>query len=121
MNAQNIIKIPCEVEGFYLARTTLRNPDATAKQITAACDVLAASNDWFDIRMVRNARNALWSLPGSEILPDDIAPAFSRRVDAFPELDEVGYDLRFLLIGAGVMVTAGLAIGYLVQTLWRAV
>jgi hypothetical protein len=121
MTAPNIIKIPCEVEGFCLARNVLRNPDATAEQITAACDVLAASNDWFDIRMVRNARNVLWSLPGSEILPEDIAPAFSQRIDAFPELDEVSYDLRFLLIGASVMITAGLGIGYLLQMLWGAV
>ncbi len=57
MAASNIIKIPCEVEGFYTARNVLRDPNATREQITAACDVLAASNDWFDIRMVSNARN----------------------------------------------------------------
>jgi len=138
MNAPHIIKIPCATEGFYLARTTLRNPDATAEQITAACDVLAASNDWFDIRMVRNARNVLWSVPGSEtgdnfrrLNGDEMASIGmpSRRVmvrpDLYADFTEAATDsadeLRKLFFPGCLVVMAGLAIGYLLQVMWGAV
>ncbi len=137
VTAPNIIKIPCVTEAFCLARVTLRNPDATAEQITAACDVLAASNDWFDIRMVRNARNVLWSVPGSETgdnfrrLTDEQMAAIGmppyrvkkRPIDV-PDFTEAAtqsaYDLRILLFLLPIVTLAGLTIGYAAQWMWRA-
>ncbi len=137
MAASNIIKIPCEVEGFYTARNVLRDPNATREQITAACDVLAASNDWFDIRMVSNARNVLWSVPGSETgdnfrrLTDEQMAAIGmppyrvkkRPIDV-PDFTEAAtqsaYDLRILLFLLPIVTLAGLTIGYAAQWMWRA-
>ena len=137
MNDQNIIRIPCEVEGFYTARNVLRDPNATREQITAACDVLAASNDWFDIRMVRNARNVLWSVPGSETgdnfrrLTDEQMAAIGMpvrkqmvRPDLYADFTEAAADsaadLRKLFAPFARAILAGLAIGVAFELYWRA-
>ena len=130
----NVIRIPCETESAYMARTILRNPGAYTKdQVLAAIEVLAESNEWFDIRQVSEARNLLWAVPGSEILTGDnfrrltdeelyaagIATCLFTRPDDVP--DFATYDLRVVLIGAAVAVWAGVAIGYAAQWLWGAV
>lgn len=133
----NFVRIPCEVEGFYTARHVLRDPNATAEQIAAACDVLAASNDWFDIRMVSNARNLLWSVPGSEIRQGDnfrrldeveiAGLGLRREVKTIPHdvpdfaFEEEGPDMRVLLVATLVVTVVALGIGRAAQWLWGAV
>lgn len=107
--AANIIKIPCEVEGFYLARNVLRDPAATAEQISAACDVLAASTDFFDQRMVRNARNVQRTMARFADGPD-----FTKAATV------TSRDVRTLLFLVPIVTLVGLAIGYAAQRMWGA-
>lgn len=57
----HVFRLPDQHQDFYAAREVLRSSAATRDQIIMACDVLAKSRDWMDLRLVSDMRNALWA------------------------------------------------------------
>lgn len=116
-----VVSIPCQIEAFYLARTTLRNADASREARTAACDVLAASTDWTDIQAVRRARHDLWATADSEkfrlLTDEEVATIFPPR----PARIEADPAPAVVLSLAGPVILLSLSIGAALQFLWGAV
>ena len=138
----NVVRFPCDFEIKQTARAVLSDPGVYTKdQVLAAIGALEHERDWETRRLVSTAQNRyLWAVPGSDIVPADAPKSgdnFRRLTDE--QMASIGlgshvparpsnvpnfvpdYDLRILLIGAGVMITAGLGIGHLLQMFWGAV
>lgn len=56
------------IDDFTPAREVLLNPYASDTMVAMACDVLAESAHWQDIRAVADQRNLLWATTGSEVM-----------------------------------------------------
>lgn len=74
----SVLRLP--TDSFAEARAVLRSNAATRQQLHAACDALAASHNWNDIELVRQARHTLWSTPESE--PRSFPPLSAAECEA---------------------------------------
>lgn len=105
-----IINLPEQHQDFAAAREVLRYSGSTRAQLSTACDVLSASNNWMDIRLVSMTRNALWANDASELLPDaraiynDMAFAdLGQNAGIFAAMNTRKRD-RWVWIAAGVCI-----------------
>jgi len=100
-----------------------RSAEAWAHDLTAPAEIrraaiealvesnslaLASINDPVGIRMVSDARNAIWATADSEIAPrPDMAQMEGGAVDFVPEVDTLAAQVIFALFGAGIGICIG--------------
>lgn len=107
----HVFRLPDQHQDFAAAREALHSRAATRDQIIMACDVLAQSRDYMDLRLVSDMRNALWADHRSDLRPEHrvIAERLSIGVNA-PLFEAMNrrrqFDRRMMVLAA--IATLGL-------------
>lgn len=95
--------------GFQAARNALSDAKSSPEVILAACDVLAESSDWDDIRLVSVNRNLMWAEPSSDAQASEVNTGCSPDMwadyhDRTKDFD--GLSAPFTVIAAVICFTA---------------
>lgn len=99
------IQIPTALNALALARTTIRDPDATEDQISAACETLMLHGDWLDYEMAAQVRIAMQhGLP--LIAPQSGVNERAMRIDSAKSALRVVRRAIPYLVAAAVVVVA---------------
>ena len=103
------IQIPTELNALTLARATIRDPDATDYQLSAACETLMLLGDWMDYECAHQVRIAMREgLP--LITPQSSVNEIAMRHDtAIAALDMMRRAAPYLLAAAVIVVAMAAA------------